>query len=157
MLDLRRRLLPCLLSIFAAALTGCTALSGDYWRSPSVLGAAPPEPPKQGKREAQGGFSVVVEAPGQPTTARAISDIGAFAQRRGFVRQGVSAGGERYTLGKILLDVAFRASDSHVVASLHSFALSRRFAEGFYHDFDREYARQYGEENPVFESDYVND
>ncbi len=53
--------------------------------------------------------------------------------------------------------MGFRASDSRVVASLHSLGLNRKFAEGFYRDFDREYGRQYGEEDPILENDYVND
>ena len=149
-----RRLLFCTLFLSVSALAGC---SSQYWHSPSILTTAPPEPPKQNKREAQGGFSVLVEAPGQPTVARATRDIGAFAQRRGFVHFGTSAGGERYVSGKIVLDVGFRASDSRVVASLHSFGLNRKFAEGFYREFDREFGRQYGDEDPVLENDYVND
>ena len=149
-----RRLLFCILLLPFGTLAGCSA---DYWQRPSILTTAPPEPPKQTKHEAQGGFSVLVEAPGQPTVARAARDIGAFAQRRGFVHVGASTGGERYVSGKIVLDVGFRASDSRVVASLHSFGLNRKFAEGFYHDFDREYGRQYGDEDPILENDYVND
>ena len=55
------------------------------------------------------------------------------------------------------LDVSFRAADSHVVALLHSFKLSRKFAESFYRDFDKEYAHQYGEEDPIIETDFDNE
>ena len=145
-----RRLTLCAL-LLLSLLAGC---SSGYWQSPSILTTAPPDPPKQTKHESQGGFSVLVEAPGQPTAARAIRDVGAFAQRHGFVRQGNS---DRYVSGKITLDVTFRAADSHVVATLHSFGLSRKFAENFYRDFDREYGRQYGDEDPILESDFVNE
>ena len=152
-----RRSFSCLVLCALAPLAGCQVLSSDYWQGPSVLGKAPPDPPKLAKREPQGGFSVVVDAPGQPTAARAIADIGAFAQRRGFVRVGGSSGAERYVAGKMALDIALRSTDSHVVAALHGPGLSRKFAENFYHDFDREYGRRYGEEDPVFETDFLSD
>ncbi len=59
-----RRLIFCALLLPFGVLAGCAALSSDYWHSPSILTTTPPDPPKQGKREAQGGFSVLVEAPG---------------------------------------------------------------------------------------------
>ena len=143
-----RRFVCCLLVWPVVTLAGCA-----YMESPSILTTAPQDPPKQKKHEPQGGFAVLVEAPGQPTVARATAAIGAFAQRRGFVRQG----GARYVAGKIVLDVTFRPADSRVIASLHSFALSRRFVESFYRDFNREYARGYGDENPIIENEFVAD
>ncbi len=97
---------------------------------------------------------MLVDAPNQPAAARVIADIGAFAQRRGFVRQGGQPGAERYFLGKVVLDVAFRASDSRVVASLHGSRLSRKLVDGFNRDFRQEYARQYGDEDPILENDF---
>ena len=152
-----RRLLPCTLLLPLAALAGCAALSSDYWRGPSILTTVPPEPQKQARRETQGGFTVLVDAPGQPAAARVIADIGAFAQRRGFVRETAQAGAERYVFGQTTLEVAFRSSDSHVVASLHGFRLNRKFVASFYLDFDREYAPRYGDEDPIIESDFGDD
>ncbi len=127
------------------ALAGCA-----FMQSPSILTSAPPPPVKEGRHEPQGGFAILVDAPGQPTVARATADIGAFAQRRGFIRQGEG----RYISGKVVLDVTFRPEDSRVIAALHCFGLSQKFVENFYRDFNREYARGYGEENPIIESDF---
>lgn len=148
MLILRRLLTGAL----CVALAGCTS---GYWQSPSILTTAPPPPAaREGSHESKGGFSVLVDAPGQPTAARAVADIGAFAQRRGFVRVGTFGGAARYASGKVVLDVFFREQDSHVIASLHCVGLSRRFAEDFYRGFNREYAPQYGEENPIIATDF---
>ncbi len=149
-----RRLLSCALLLPLIALAGCAVFSSDYWHGPSALGTPPPEPARQEKRDTQGGFTVLVEAPNQPSASRVLADVGAFAQRRGFVRQAVQPGAERYVSGKIVLDVTFRASDSRVVVSLHSSRLSRKFVEDFYHGFHQEYARQYGDEDPIIESDF---
>ncbi len=135
-----------------AALAGC-----EYMQSPSILTTAPPTvaPAKGGSRESRGGFSVLVDAPGQPTAARAVADVGAFAQRRGFTSLSSTPTAARYVSGKIALDVFFREQDSHVVAQLHCVGLSRRFAEDFYRDFNREYAPRYGEENPIIATDFA--
>ncbi len=136
-----------------AALVGC---SSGYWQSPSILTTAPPDPgpARAGSHESRGGFSVLVNAPGQPTAARAAADIGAYARRQGFVQVSTGANGTRYVLGKVALDVFFREEDLHVVARLHSVGLSRRLAEDFYRGFNREYAPQYGEENPIIATDF---
>ena len=132
--------------------------SGDAWKGPSPLsGPPPPDPVKQEKRDTQGGFTVLVDAPNQPTDARVLADVGAFAQRRGFVRLASQPGVERYVSGNIVLDATFRASDSRVIISLHSSRLSRKFVEGFNRDFHQEYARQYGDEDPIVESDFGDD
>ena len=144
-----RRFLHGALLLPLLVLAGCQ----DFLQSPSILTTAPPPPVKESRHEPQGGFAVLVDAPGQPTVARATADIGAFAQRRGFVRQGA----ERYILGKVVLDVTFRAEDSRVIASLHSFGLSQKFVKDFYRDFNREYAAKYGEENPIIENDFTAD
>lgn len=144
-------------SILAGAL--CIALAGcssAYWQSPSVLTTAPPSPlpAGAGSHEAKGGFSVLVDAPGQPAAARAVADVGAYAVGRGFVQVSAVDGAARYVSGKITLDVFLRERDLHVVALLHCVGLSRRFAEDFYRGFNREYAPRYGEENPVIASDF---
>ena len=147
------------MSIFRNVLAGAllTILAGcDYMQSPSILTTAPPvvASTKGTSHDSRGGFSVLVNAPGQPTAARAAADIGAYAQRRGFVQVSTGAGGTRYVSGKVMLDVFFREEDLHVVARLHCVGLSRRLAEDFYRGFNREYAPQYGEENPIIASDF---
>lgn len=126
-------------------------------QSPSILTTAPPTvaPAKGGSHESLGGFSVLVDAPGQPAAARVVADVGAFAQRRGYVQLSSTATAARYSSGKIVLDVFFREADSHVIAQLHCVGLSRRVAEDFYRDFNREYAPRYGEENPIIATDFA--
>ena len=137
-----------------AVLTGC---SSEYWQSPSILTTAPPTvaPTKEDSHESRGGFSVLVDAPGQPAAARAVADVGAFAQRRGFAQVSSTPTAARYVSGRIVLDVFFREQDSHVIASLHCVGLSRRVAEDFYRDFNREYAPRYGEEDPIIATDFA--
>ena len=140
-----------LTGLLLATFTGCT-----YMESPSILTTAPlsPTPAKGGSHESRGGFSVLVNAPGQPTAVRAAEDIGAYARRRGYVQVSTGAGGTRYVSGKVALDVFFREEDLHVVARLHCVGLSRRLAEDFYRGFNKEYASQYGEENPIIANDF---
>ena len=155
-----------------ATLAGCALFSGDAWQRPSPLsGPAPPPPESQARREVQGGFTVLAEAPDYPSAARVAADIEAFAQRRGFVRQTarpapqfdpathqpLPPGPARYRLGGTVLDVAYQPADHRVVASLHSFKLDRKFTDQFYRDFDREYGGRYGEEDPIFENDFGDD
>ena len=128
------------LLLLLVALAGCT----EY------LGAPPPQ-------ETRGGFTVLVDAAGQPTDARVVADIAAFAQRRGFVHQPATP--ERYLLGNIELDVTYDAAHLRVVAFLHTFShqLSHKFIDRFYQDFHQEYAARYGDEDPIFENDYMDD
>ena len=150
------------------ALAGCAMFSSAARQSPSPLSGRPPPQERQEKHENQGGFTVLVGAPGQPTAARVVADIGAFAQKRGFVRQSTRPAPqadplapvpERYRLGEIVLDVTYRAADLRVSAYLHSFSsgLGRKFTDQFCHDFDQEYAGRYGEEDPILESAYADD
>jgi hypothetical protein len=157
--------LPC------AVLTGCVLFSPEAWQGPSPLSAKPPTAAHHEKLEDQGGFTVLVEAPGSPPAARVMADVGTFALRRGFARQGVGTTGtpglaqhpgepsvpETYVLDNIQLDVAYRASDLRVVARLHSSRLSRKFVDAFCRDFDQEYGKRYGEDDPIIEDDFVDD
>ena len=97
---------------------------------------------------------MLVDAPGQPSAARAVADIGAYARQRGFVQIAANNEAVRYASGKVLLDVFLRESDLHVIALLHCVGLSRGYAEDFYRGFNREYAPRYGEENPVIANDF---
>ncbi len=153
-----RRFLPCVLLPALVALAGCEAFSSDYWQSPSVLGKAPPAQEKPSKLENKGGFVVFVDGPGQPPAARVAADIGAYAQSRGFTRR--SAAGavpERYVQGAIFLDVAYQPAEHRVSAYLHSAKFNRKLNDEFYQGFDGRYGRSYGEEDPILESDYVDD
>ena len=138
-----------------AALAGCSYSPGHG----TPLSGTPPPREGQGKREILAGFSVLLDDPGRPAPARVIADVGAFAQQRGFVRQSAATATERYVLGNIVLDVGYQAADVRVVASLHSPSsqLSRKFADRFFQDFDREYGGRYGEGDPIFENDYLDD
>ena len=141
-----------LTGMLCAVVAGC---SSAYWQSPSILTTAPPpSAPRETSRESKGGFSVLVDAPGQPTAARAVADIGAYAQRHGFVQIAATSEAGRYSSGKVTLDVFLRESDLHGIALLHCVGLSRGYAEDFYRGFNREYAPRYGEENPVIANDF---
>ena len=123
-------------------------------------------------QETTGGFYVLVDVPGQPAASRVVADVGAFAQRRGFVRQSVSPAPtsdpaahqplppapERYKLGKITLDVTYQADHLRVAAYLHSFSsqLSHKFIESFDEDFAQEQAGRYGDQDTIFETDFSN-
>ena len=168
-----RRFLTCALLLSLAPLAGCELFSSDAWQRPSPLSSTPPPRAGQEKHEIQAGFSVLLDDPGRPAPARVIADIGTFARQHGFVRQSarpappvdpatqqpLPAAPERYILGNIVLDVAYRPADYHVVASLHSFSsqLSRKFADQFFQNFDREYGGRYGDGDPIFENDYVDE
>ena len=158
MLTIRRflsRVLP--LFLVAALFAGCEMFSSQAWQRPSPLSGRPPPPPE--KQEGTGGFAVLVEAPGQPSAARVMADVEAFAQGRGFMRQGGDpAVGDRWALGDIRLDVAYQTSDLRVVANLHSFSskLNRKFVNGFYQDFHQQYAAGYGADTPMYENDYTD-
>ncbi len=108
-------------------------------------------------QENRGGFVVLVDVPGQPASPRVVADIGAFAQRRGFVRQTTGATPGRYLLGKITLDVAFQPANSRVTAYLHSFSgqLNRKFGDTFYRDFSQQYAGPYGGEGNIVQTDFA--
>ena len=154
-----------------AALAGCEMFSTDAWQRPSPFSGPPPPPPE--KHEPQGGFTVLVDVPGQPTSARVVADVGNFAQQRGFVRQGAAPAPpvdpaahqplglapERYVLGKIVLDVSYEAAHLSVNANLHSFSheLNRKFVDRFYSDFHQQYAGRYGDEDVIIEHDYEED
>ncbi len=156
-----------------AALAGCSMFSADAWQRPSPLSGRPLPPEKQGKREFQGGFTVQLDDPDRPPAARVVTDIGAYAQRRGFVLQAATSAPQldpatgqalapapqRYSFGSIVLDVIYQPSDLRVVADLHSFSfkLGHGFADRFFHDFDHEYAGRYGQGDPIFENDYTDD
>ena len=150
MLNLHR-LLMCAALLALPVLAGCEMFSSEAWQRPSPLSGTPPPPPE--KQEGQGGLAVLVEAPGQPRAARVQADLGAFAQGRGFVRQG-----SIYVLGEIKLDVVYRTSDLRVVANLHSFSskLNRKFVDAFYQDFQQRYASAYGADAGMVENDFVD-
>ncbi len=107
-------------------------------------------------QETRGGFSVLVDVPGQPASARVVADIDAFVRRRGFVHQGGQPGSEQYRLGEIKLDVIYQAANLRVNAYLHSFShqLSRKFIDQFYTAFRQQYAGAYGEGETIFQTDY---
>ena len=154
-----RRFLSCALLLPLAAFAGC-----------SLLPSGPPPPQK---REVQGGFTVRVDGPGLPGAAGVATDIGAFAQRRGFVRQSAKvasrtdpvtheplpAAPDRYVLGNMVLEVSRQPDDHRVTAYLHGFGRKddRKFIEGFYRGFDHEYAGRYGGEDRISESAYADD
>ncbi len=127
-----------LLLSLAALVTGCTYLTNIQ------------------PQETRGGFSVLVDVPGQPASARVVADIDAFARRRGFVHTGGQPGSEQYHLGEIKLDVTYRAANLRVNAYLHSFShqLSRKFIDGFCNDFRQQYGPAYGESETIFQTDY---
>ena len=127
-----------LLLSFAALISGCTYLTNIQ------------------PQEARGGFSVLVDVPGQPASARVVADIDAFARRRGFAHVGGQPGSEQYREGDIHLDVAYRAANLRVNVYLHGFShrLSRKYADQFYHDFRRQYGPAYGEGETIFQTDY---
>ena len=138
-----------------AALAGCSYSPGHG----TPLSGTPPPREGQGKREILAGFSVLLDDPGRPAPARVIADVGVFAQQRGFVRQSAATATERYVLGNIVLDVGYQAADVRVVASLHSPSsqLSRKCSDRFFQECDRQYGGRYGEGDPIFENDYVDD
>ena len=131
----RLALLPLLAAL---TVTGCTYLTNIQ------------------PQETRGGFSVLVDVPGQPASARVVADIDAFARRRGFIHQGGQPGSEQYHRGEIVLDVTYRAANLRVNAILHSFShqLSRKFIDQFYNDFHQQYAPAYGEGETIFPTDY---
>ena len=163
------RLLFCLsLSGLLAALSGCDTFSSDGGGRPSILNAPPP--PRPEKHERGGGVAVLVGLPGQPTAARAVADLGAYAQARGFVQQAIdgaqppAAGSsdpspKHYLLGEIKLDVVYQAADLRATAFLHGLGsrMNRRFVDEFYQGFCQEYAPRYGAEASIIENDYTED
>ena len=150
------RFSSCALLLTVAALTGCR----------SVLNL----PPAQ---EIRGGFTVSAGLSGQPSAARVFTDIGTFAQHRGFVRQSapmttqidpvsqqpVPTAPERYRHDKIKLDVSYDAAHLRVLAFLHSpgGGSDRRVIGQFYQDFHRAYAGSYGGDGAMFENTYTDD
>ena len=150
-----RRFLPRALLLALLSLAGCR----------SVLNLPP-------AAEIRGGFTVSVEVPPQPSAARVFADIGAFAGRRGFVRQGarkapsidpathqpLPPAPERYLLGKIALEVSYDASHLRVSAYLHSGSgHDRKVIARFYPDFDQEYVPRYGDETTINELNFGDD
>ena len=152
-----RRLIACVCLCSLSALGGCAVTSSDFWQSPSILTTRPPPPPPEAKREIRGGFTVAVDVPGQPTSARVISDIGAFARQRGFVLQGANpAPPQRYVSGKIILEISYDAAHLRVSAYLHSSGngSDRKLIGQFDADFQEKYAGVYGDQSAISESDY---
>ncbi len=147
----------------SALLLSCTLLMGC-----SSFSDRPARP-----RGAQGGFSVLADSPDHPAASRVIADIGAYAQKRGFVRQPPMPGPpmdpvtheslpkspERYLSGDIELAVSYQPATHRVSAYLHSSnrGRDRRFIDRFYHDFDREYGSSYGGNDPISETGYSDD
>lgn len=150
-----RRLLPrCALPLFAlVALGGCEA-----WQQPSILTTRPMTPAPEPKREVRGGFTVTVDVPGQPASARVMADIGEFARQRGFVHQSgaSSTAAQRFTLDKIVLDVSYDAAHLLVRAYLHSsgYGGDRKIIAQFDADFQAKYDGLYGDQSAILESDY---
>ena len=153
------RFLSCTLLLPLATLAGCSLL--------------PSGPPPQQKREIQGGFTVRVDGPGLPAAASVVTDIGSFAQRRGFVRQSskptpqvdpvthepLPAAPDRYVQGNMVLEVSRQPVDHRVSAYLHGFGRKddRKFIAAFYRGFDQEYAGRYGGADRISESAYADD
>ena len=154
-----RRFLSCALLLSLAPLAGC-----------SLLPSGPPPPQR---REIQGGFTVRVDGTGLPAAAGVATDIGAFAQRRGFVRESVKArpqvdpvtheplpvAPDRYVQGNMVLEVSRQPADHRVTAYLHGFGRKddRKFIEGFYRGFNQEFAKRYGGADRISESAYADD
>ena len=157
MLILRR--LSLVLLVPVVLLTGCSVLPG---------GPAP-----RSRHEARGGFTVRVDGPGLPAAKIVVADIGAFAQRRGFVHQNTKPGPtvdpvtheplpvapERYLMGNLALEVSRQPTDHRITAYLHGFGSKEnsKFIERFYRDFNQEYAGRYGGSDRVSESAYAED
>ena len=155
------RRFPChaLLLSLVILLAGCSAFSG---------GAAQPE-----GRTSRGGFTVRVDGPGLPTTAGVAADIGAYAQKQGFVRQParpappfdpvthepLPSAPERYVLGGVALEVSRQSADHRVSAYLYGSGPkgNRKIIERFFQGFDREYAGRYGGEDRLSETAYADD
>ena len=138
-----------------------------------LTGCASPADHAPRSRVAKGGFSVLVDGPDRPASARVLADIGAYGQRRGFVRQPAESGppvdpvtGEslpaapqRYLLGGVQMEVSYQPTTHRVNAYLHGGDQKhdRRFIGAFYRDFDREYGPRYGREDPISETGFVDD
>ena len=155
------RRVPCrtLLLSLAVLLAGCSAFSGDRSR-------------REG-HASRGGFTVRVDGPGLPTTAGVVSDIGAYAQRQGFVRQPtrttpqfdpvthepLPSAPERYISGGITLEVSRQTADHRVSTYLYGSGpkADRRLIERFFQGFDKEYAGRYGGEDRLSETAYADD
>ena len=165
-----RRFLRAAMLLPSVCVTACSFFSDDDpHRRPSPFDKPPPAPPEV-KQELRGGFTVPVEVPGQPTAPRVVSDIGTFAQARGFVRQGgpatfnvdpvthqpSAAASERYLQGKIMLDLSYDATHLRVVAFLHSPGSShdRKLINQFDQDFAQQYGGRYGDQATIVESDF---
>ena len=133
--------------------------------------SGPARPPRS--HTARGGFSVLVDGPDHPASARVLADIGAYAQRRGFVRQparpgppvdpvtgeSLPAAPQLYLLGSVEMEVSYQPTTHRVSAYLHSGNREhdRRFIGTVYHDFDREYGPRYGGGDPISETGFVDD
>lgn len=130
-----------------------------------------PERPKP--RGSQGGFSVLVDGPNHPASARVIADIGAFAQAQGFARQPARSGApmdpvtrepiptapERYLRGEVGLDVSYQPATHRVSAYLHSAESTREIKtiRQFYREFHQQYAPRYGAPDPISETAFSDD
>ena len=163
------RFLNCALLFLIIGMAGCSFFSDDDSQRPSPFNKPPPRLPEP-KQEVRGGFTVPVEVPDQPAAPRVMSDIGTFAQARGFIRQGAQAsfkvdplthqpaGGssERYLLGKVFLEVSYDPAHLRVVAYLHSAGSGRdrKTINQFYQDFAQQYAGRYGDQAAIVESDF---
>ena len=122
-----RRLLSRALLLSVAALAGCSSLPG---------GPAP-----RVRHEARGGFTVRVDGPGLPADKAVTADVGAFAQRRGFVHQAAKpmpatdpvtheplpAAPERYATANMALEVSHQPAD-HASPSTCTVSAPRRTA-----------------------------
>ena len=122
-------------------------------------------PPAQ---DIHGGLTVAVGLPGQPSATQVFADAGAFARRRGFVRQGeppaaqmdpathqpLPPSQERYLAGKMALDVTYDPAHLRVVADLHSPGAlhDRQFMKTFTRDFRQQYGASYGDEGGIVEN-----
>lgn len=164
-----RRFLRAILLLPVVCAAGCSFFSDDGSQRPSPFNKPPPQPPEE-KQEQRGGFAVPVEVPGQPLAPRVVSDIGAFAEARGFARQGARAAfsvdpvthqpsavaSERYLQGKILLDLSYDPAHLRVVAYLHSTGSGRdrKTINQFYQDFAQQYGGRYGDQTAIVESDF---
>ena len=125
------------------------------------------------RRGTEGGFSVLADGPGHPSSSQVMADIGAFAQGRGFARQAalpppfvdpltresVPRAPERFVRGTLELEVSYQPTTHRVSAYLHDSASSRerKYVRRFYQDYHREFAPRYGAQDPISESAFSGD
>lgn len=156
-MSILRRSLVCALLLSPTVLVGCGALTDVRYA----------------RRVTEGGFSVLVDGPDHPGATQVESDIGTFAQNRGFARQealpppfvdpltreAVPRAPQRYARGTLELEVSYQPTTHRVSAYLHDSTTSRerKTIQRFYQEYHREYAPRYGGNDPISESAFSSD